>query len=282
MGRGRIQVRSIQANQLMKKTLTGFLWLALACVVAWPAGAAEMRRDDDGARQLARLVNRERERAGLERLEWDERIAEAAWRHARLMAERGDLSHQFPGEAKLRDRMAAMGARFNDDAENVAYDSDVEGAHIHLMQSPGHRANILNPRYNAIGTAVVWRGGRVFVVEDFARSMTEESDVQVAAKVLAAFNRQRRAKRLAPVTLARDLHAAACRMAETDKVSTAGMSTVGATSLVAYTTFQPDELPQSVKERVGDPLSSVAIGACFARTKNYPSGIDWVVMAFYR
>jgi hypothetical protein len=112
--------------------------------------------------------------------------------------------------------------------------------------------------------------------------MTEESDAQVAAKVFAAFNRQRRAARLAPVTLTRDLHGAACRMARSDKVSTAGLATVGATSLVAFTTFQPDELPESVKMRVKEPLSSVAIGACFARTPNYPSGIDWVVMAFYR
>jgi hypothetical protein len=99
---------------------------------------------------------------------------------------------------------------------------------------------------------------------------------------LAAFNRERRARRLAPVKVERDLHGAACRMAGADKVSTAGLSTVGAMSLVAFTTFQPDDLPESVKMRVGEPISSVDIGACFARTRSYPSGIDWVVMAFYR
>jgi len=70
-------------------------------------------------------------------------------------------------------------------------------------------------------------------------------------------------------------------MAKDDKVSTVGVSALGATSLVAFTTFQPDELPASVKVRVSEPLSSVAVGACFARTPNYASGIDWVVMAFY-
>jgi len=259
------------------------LWLVLTCALALPAGAADSKRDDDGARQLARFVNREREREGVQGLQWDDRLADAALRHARIMAERNELSHEFRGEARLRDRVAVTGARFNDVAENVAYDNDVEGAHIHLMQSPGHRANILNPRYNAIGIAVLWRGERVYVVEDFTRSMEEQSDATVAAKVFAAFNRQRHTTRLASVTLTRDLHSAACRMAREDKVTTAGLSTVGATSLVAFTTFQPDELPASALAQARDPqITSVAIGACFARTESYPSGIDWVVMAFYR
>jgi len=259
-------------------------WLLLVgSLAALPAAAADIKRDDDGARQLARFVNRERERDGLQRLQWDDRLADAALRHARIMAEHGELSHEFRGEARLRDRVAVTGARFNDVAENVAYDNDVEGAHIHLMQSTGHRANILNPRYNAIGIAVVWRGERVYVVEDFTRSMEEQSDATVAAKVFAAFNRQRRATRLAAVTLARDLHGAACRMARGGKVTTAGISTVGAVSLVAFTTFQPEDLPASALAPAGDTqITSVAIGACFARTSDYPSGIDWVVMAFYR
>ena len=246
------------------------------------AAAVDGVRDDEGARRLAQMVNREREHAGMDRLPWDDRLAEAARRHALVMSRHGELSHQFPGEAGLRDRVAALGPRFNDDAENVAYDSTVEEAHANLMQSPGHRANILNPRYNAIGVAVIRHNGRVYVVEDFVRGMAEDSDPEVAASVLAAFNRKRRAARLAPVPQVRDLHDAACHMAEVDKVSAAGISVAGASSVVAFTTFEADDLPASVLTRAADPrIARVALGACFARTPNYPSGIEWVVMAYY-
>ena len=244
--------------------------------------ALAQKNDDDGARRLAQLVNGERTPAGLTALAWDAAIAQAALAHAQRMAERGDLSHEFPGEPKLRERMAATGVRFNAAAENVAFDNDVDGAHTNLMRSPGHRANILSPLYNAIGVAVVWREGRAYVVEDFARKMADRSDAEATSMVLAAFNRQRRAAGLPAVRLARDLHAEACRMARADKVSTRGISAANATSLVAFTTFQPEELPSSVTTRLGErEIRSVAIGACFARTPSYPAGADWVVMAFY-
>ena len=70
-------------------------------------------------------------------------------------------------------------------------------------------------------------------------------------------------------------------MARKDRVTTVGSEMIGAVSVVAFTTFQPEELPMSVETRVHEPFSRVAIGACFARTESYPAGADWVVMAFY-
>jgi hypothetical protein len=254
-----------------------------AVLTAMLASAVAQQNDAESAKRLAEMVNAERTRAGLEPLAWDDRIAQAAYLHNQKMAERRDLSHQFPGEPKLRERMAATGAKFNDDAENVAYDTTLEQAHTHLMESRGHRENIMNPRYNAIGVSVIRQGGLVYVVEDFARRLTERSDSEVADVVLAAFNRERRAAQLPAVVRSQNLRNDACRMAETDKVTTTGVTTgTHAMSVVAFTTFQPEELPSSVKQRVGEPqLRSVAIGACFARTPSYPAGIDWVVMAFY-
>jgi hypothetical protein len=254
-------------------------FLALLLLAATPALA--QKKDESGARELMRLVNGERERAGMGALAWDDHIADAAMAHARLLVEHEELSHQFPGEPHLRDRMARAGVKFDADAENVAYDNSIEDAHTHLMQSKGHRANIMDSRYNAIGVAVLWRDGRVYVVEDFARKMADYSDTEVVNAVFASFNRARVAARRRPTTLVRDLHEAACYMAKKDRVTTVGLELVGAVSVVAFTTFQPEELPTSVQARVGESFSRVAIGACFARTESYPSGADWVVMAFY-
>ena len=244
--------------------------------------AGEQKSDQRGARELAELVNRVRERFGLARLEWSDRLADAAEAHARVMAERRQIGHQFAGEAGLRSRIAASGLRFNDVGENVAYDDDVESAHADLMHSPGHRANILKERYNAVGIGIVRRGERIYVVEDFARTMPEYSDAEAVERIEESFDRQRRSFGLAKVVWGHELHDAACHMAERDHVSSAGLATPGATSVIAFNTFEPEQLPASVTARAAEPaVGRVAIGACFGRTPNYPSGIHWVVMVFY-
>ncbi|MDP9268293.1 MAG: CAP domain-containing protein, partial [Acidobacteriota bacterium] len=73
---------------MLKRASILLLAVWCACLAA-AAGAesknAEIKNDDQGARQLTQLVNRERERAGMDALAWDDRIAEAARRHARMM-----------------------------------------------------------------------------------------------------------------------------------------------------------------------------------------------------
>jgi uncharacterized protein YkwD len=246
-------------------------------------GAVVAQSDEAGARHLADLVNQERQRAGLPALAWSDRIAGVAAQHAQLMAEHGELSHQFPGETRLRDRLVATGLHFSDDAENVAFDDDVDEAHASLMKSPLHRENILSGKYNAMGAAVLRKGDRVYVVEDFAYTFAELSADEVAARVLAAFNERRQAAGLRPaVSAGTYLHQAACRMAEADKLQLDLVRAPHATSVAAFTAFQMQALPSSVLTRVREPqIRSVAIGACFARSPTYPAGTYWVVMAFY-
>src|SRR5580765_3987188 len=106
-------------------------------------GAAALAQST-AEKQLFDLVNREREKAKLSKLEWSDRLAQAALAHSKLLAENRDLSHQFSGEPILQERIGATGVRFNSVAENVAAAQEVETAHAALMKSPGHRANILH------------------------------------------------------------------------------------------------------------------------------------------
>src|SRR5579859_1814635 len=117
--------------------------IAIICSVA--AGAQSPLE-----KQLFDLVNRERQKAGLNRFDWSDKLAEAALAHSRLLDQHQDLSHQFAGEPVLQARVGSTGLRFNSVAENVAESPELEVAHKSLMHSPGHRANILNENYNAI------------------------------------------------------------------------------------------------------------------------------------
>src|SRR6476659_3755067 len=69
---------------------------------------------------IFQLANQARQDAGVEPLQWNEQAAEAARVHAKLMADKQALSHQFSGEAALRERLRATGLRFDSAAENVA------------------------------------------------------------------------------------------------------------------------------------------------------------------
>src|ERR1051326_2407560 len=128
-------------------------------------------------KQLFDLVNKERAKANVGKLEWSDRLAQAALAHSKLLKEHQDLSHQFAGEPPLEERVGVTGLRFNSDAENVGEAPDVATVHDAFMHSPGHRANILNDKYNAIGIAIVEHGTQLFVTEDF-RSEEHTSELQ--------------------------------------------------------------------------------------------------------
>lgn len=108
---------------------------------------------------MSAMVNQERTDRSLAPLTWDTSLAAKAQAWAETLAARGELSHstltanQAPGWTAL--------------AENVAYNSTLEGAHTALMNSSGHRANILSSTYTKIGVGVVESGGYVWVVQEF-------------------------------------------------------------------------------------------------------------------
>src|SRR5208337_5468961 len=117
-------------------------------------------------------------REGLQPLAVDERLTQAARKHTAQMVKNKALSHQFDGEPSVQARSADENLRSDRQAENVALEMDVAGAHAILMNSPPHRANILSPKYNAVGVGVLRSGDRVYVTEDFAHRLPDYSDAE--------------------------------------------------------------------------------------------------------
>jgi uncharacterized protein YkwD len=120
-------------------------------------------------RKLFDAANRERNALGLATLQWNESLAAAARRHAREMAARGTISHQFPDEPSLPSRVTKAGVHFSALAENVAMAADAARVHDLWMHSPPHRANLLDKDMDSIGIGAVERNGELFAVEDFCR-----------------------------------------------------------------------------------------------------------------
>jgi hypothetical protein len=232
--------------------------------------------------QLFKLLNMVRENAGVDKLQWDSNLAQAALEHARKLAENAALSHQFPGEAQLDQRVGATGARFNSVAENVALAETAEEAHLALMNSPGHRANILNPKYNAVGIAVVQRGKTLYIAQDFARVLPTYSEQQFRDELVAVFNRLRQAHHNGPIESHPDprLDQEACSA----KLDPGGAlhTVTGATRAAVFTATRPSDLPAPMVEAAADfSLHRMNIGVCFKPNSHGGFSQFWVVAAFF-
>jgi hypothetical protein len=103
------------------------------------------------------------------------------------MAARNTLSHQLPGEPGMVDRASQAGARFSSLAENVAVGPSAESIHKQWMNSPPHRANLLDAKLDSVGIAVAEQNGSLFAVEDFSlaagKLSVEEQEGIVDAKL---------------------------------------------------------------------------------------------------
>jgi len=257
------------------------IWLVTAPQLCLAAGHPQS--DAEAARELFGLVNNERSRQGLEPLQWDDRLAEAALAHARLVVAHKKLSHQYSGEPALNLRLARTNIRLNRSGENLALDASARSAHEALINSPPHRANILSRNYNAIGIAAIWAGEDLYVVQDFAHRLPEESPGEFRDQVASEFARLRSASGVAPLKRIdlSYLNKSACEMAQRDNVD-AQISAPGARFIITFTATEPQMLPADVTRfRSDNEVASYGIGSCFARTQTYPNGVYWVVMALF-
>jgi uncharacterized protein YkwD len=141
----------------------------LGIMLAWPA-QGETAASSRIARELFASVNQARRAQGLAPLRWNDSLAVAARRHAKVMAERGSARHGFEGEASLSERAKQAGARFSWLSENVTQGPTPGFIHSQFMNSPPHRANILDTDMDSIGIGVVEKGGQLFAVEDFSQA----------------------------------------------------------------------------------------------------------------
>jgi uncharacterized protein YkwD/uncharacterized membrane protein required for colicin V production len=113
------------------------------------------------------LVNQERTSRGLGALQMDDELVQLARSHADDMFKRGYFAHVTPEGKDPFARMHDAGINFGAAGENLALAPTLDIAHEGLMNSPGHRANILNTQFHKIGIGVLDGGiyGKMFVQE---------------------------------------------------------------------------------------------------------------------
>jgi len=233
-------------------------------------------------RHLFALANQARADAGLAPLHPDQGLTDAARAHAEAMAAQQQLSHQFPGEPGLPQRLAADSKlHFDSAGENVAYAGTVEQAADNLMHSPHHRENLLSADFNVAGFAVVQSGSRLYVVQDFAHSLPSISGTEAQDAIGDGVARMRMQAHLPALRRINDAIAksTACAMAQADSLKTPSPK---GRYILRYTAMQPGDLPSGVGKVISDrSLNSFASGSCYSKTGTYPNGAYWVALIFY-
>jgi uncharacterized protein YkwD len=114
--------------------------------------------------QMLDLVNKERVKEGLKPLAPDPELREVARRHSADMFQRGYFAHATPEGRSPFDRIREAGYTFRTAGENLALAPTLTIAHTGLMNSPGHRANILQPQFGRVGIGIVDGGLRGLMV----------------------------------------------------------------------------------------------------------------------
>lgn len=124
----------------------------------------------DLEKQMLDLVNRERQTAGLPPLQADPELTEVARKHSADMFARGYFAHDTPDGLSPFDRMREANVRFLTAGENLALAPTLQIAHTGLMNSPGHRANILRREFGRVGIGVMDGGMRGLMVSQEFRN----------------------------------------------------------------------------------------------------------------
>jgi hypothetical protein len=181
----------------------------------------------------------------------------------------------------LAERLGATGARFTVAAENVARTEFLEDVHLALMASSGHRANILNAGYNAVGIGVIEEKGRIYVTQDFIFRVPDYSELQFSSAFAEEFNLVRKGKGIRPLDVRSDaaLRELACATNGNAIQLAEKLSAVKA--VVVFTSSDPHRLPEQMLPRAENAdFHRMNYGVCFRPDQEHGYANFWVVATF--
>ncbi|MBJ6359764.1 CAP domain-containing protein [Paenibacillus sp. GCM10012307] len=103
-------------------------------------------------KQVLDLVNQERSKAGLNTLSADNQLDKVAFDKAKDLYDNNYFDHQSPTYGSPFDMMKSYGVSYSSAGENIAKgQTSPQEVMSQWMNSPGHRANILNTSFTNIG-----------------------------------------------------------------------------------------------------------------------------------
>ncbi len=121
---------------------------------------------------ILKAINEARVREGLSELIMDSTLTKLARIKSADMIANAYFSHESPIYGRPKDMMNLFNIPYRYLGENLQYTSVFcpEQIHSRLMNSAGHKANILKPEYGRVGIGVLSHKGLVYTTEIFMQS----------------------------------------------------------------------------------------------------------------
>jgi uncharacterized protein YkwD len=142
-------------------------------VTSAPSEAIDLK---DAAKQLFAITNLDRTSNGAQALKRDSRLDTISVARSEDMIKRDYFSHQIPpNNTTVADIVESLGLQFGSVGENIAWNNandfqTVQGAGQDFIESPHHRENLLDPRWDRMGTGVGEGGGKKMYTVVFMQS----------------------------------------------------------------------------------------------------------------
>jgi len=141
---------------------------------------APLIANDHDASQLEeevfRFTNDARQREGLSPLSWDDALAELARAHSEDMFDNNYFNHKDLSGCNSICRMTKSGYPWKKMGENIhrmiGYDMSTADTAQKIvndwLNSPSHRANLLNPSFTKVGIGVAQEGSTIYTTSEYA------------------------------------------------------------------------------------------------------------------
>jgi Cysteine-rich secretory protein family len=232
--------------------------LAMGCVAAGAQKAVPETLVQGAGEQLMALANRARARSGAGPLKWDPQLTEAARLHCLRMAREGPIAHRYDDEPSLSDRAGQAGAHFSLIEENVAVGETTAQIHDAWMNSPGHRSNLLNPKVDHVGIAVVRARGVLYATADYARGVQVLLPTEIEARIANLI-------RVSGISISHDATVARAACASNSGIPTAHGGPQ-ALFVMRWQTGSLDQLPEKLRDKLASgSFHMAAVGSCPAQ-----------------
>lgn len=115
------------------------------------------------------LMNQKRVEAGLKPLTLDNTLIKVARYKSDHMIQYNYFSHTTPEGTKWADWLKTLGYSYTTSGENIAYNtSDAVELFNQWWNSPGHKANMMNPSFTKVGIGVVYGNGKYMGTQNFS------------------------------------------------------------------------------------------------------------------
>lgn len=116
---------------------------------------SDFKPNQDLENQMIVSVNKERTQRGFKALTFNPKLRDVGRLHSADMFNRGYFAHYSLESKNVADRADAAGIKYLVIGENLALAPSLDLAHNGLMNSPGHKANILSPDFGKIGIGIM-------------------------------------------------------------------------------------------------------------------------------